>query len=100
MESLRSKSVVRWLHSYGPYPISSPGSPAKPANRKALISGRISIGRGPAREGAGNGVMVDPGWKRPFEDPIPLPRGRHLVTLEDAGNCTRKPRAMPGLFSC
>jgi hypothetical protein len=21
------------------------------------------------------------GWKRPFEDPIPLPRGRQLVTL-------------------
>ncbi len=26
------------------------------------------------------------GWKRPFTDPIPLPRGRQLVTLEDAGN--------------
>jgi hypothetical protein len=25
------------------------------------------------------------GWKRPFDDPIPLPRGRQLVTLEDAG---------------
>jgi hypothetical protein len=24
------------------------------------------------------------GWKRPFDDPIPLPRGRQLVTLEDA----------------
>jgi hypothetical protein len=24
------------------------------------------------------------GWKRPFDDPIPLPRGHHLVTLEDA----------------
>jgi hypothetical protein len=22
------------------------------------------------------------GWKRPFDDPIPLPRGRQLVTLE------------------
>ncbi len=26
------------------------------------------------------------GWKRPFTDPIPLPRRRQLVTLEDAGN--------------
>jgi hypothetical protein len=26
------------------------------------------------------------GWKRPFDDPIPLPRGRQLVTLQDAGN--------------
>ena len=26
------------------------------------------------------------GWKRPFDDTIPLPRGRYLVTLEDAGN--------------
>jgi len=25
------------------------------------------------------------GWKRPFDDPIPLPGGRQLVTLEDAG---------------
>ena len=23
-------------------------------------------------------------WSRAFEDPIPLPRGRQLVTLEDA----------------
>jgi hypothetical protein len=28
--------------------------------------------------------MAATGWKRPFEDPIPLPRGRQLVTLEDA----------------
>jgi hypothetical protein len=25
------------------------------------------------------------GWKRPFDDPIPFPRGRQLVTLQDAG---------------
>jgi hypothetical protein len=25
------------------------------------------------------------GWKRQFEEPIPLPRGRQLVTLNDAG---------------
>ncbi len=29
--------------------------------------------------------MTATGWKRSFDDPIPLPRGRQLVTLEDAG---------------
>jgi len=29
--------------------------------------------------------VADRGWKRRFDDPIPLPRGRQLVTLEDAG---------------
>jgi hypothetical protein len=34
------------------------------------------------------------GWKRPFDDPIPLPNGRQLVTLEDAGDyMTRLPQA-------
>ena len=34
------------------------------------------------------------GWKRPFEDPIPLPRGRQLVSLEDAGTyITKLPKA-------
>jgi hypothetical protein len=33
-------------------------------------------------------------WKRPFDDPIPLPRGRQLVTLEDAGKyITKLPKA-------
>jgi hypothetical protein len=30
------------------------------------------------------------GWKRPFEEPISLPRGRQLITLEDAGNYITK----------
>jgi hypothetical protein len=30
------------------------------------------------------------GWRRPFEDPIPLPRGRQLVTLEDAARYIQK----------
>jgi len=29
--------------------------------------------------------MADNGWQRKFEDPIPLPNGRMLVTLLDAG---------------
>jgi hypothetical protein len=42
--------------------------------------------------------MVDGGWKRRFNDPIPLPRGRQFVTLEDAaekrvpyGSTARRP---------
>jgi hypothetical protein len=30
------------------------------------------------------------GWKRRFDDPIPLPRGRQLVTLEDAAKYIQK----------
>ena len=38
--------------------------------------------------------MANRGRKRRFEDPIPLPRGRGLVTLEDAGNyITKLPKA-------
>ena len=34
------------------------------------------------------------GWRRRFEDPIPLPRGRQLVTLMDAADyITRFPKA-------
>jgi hypothetical protein len=34
------------------------------------------------------------GWNRPFDDPIPLPRGRQLVTLKDAANyITKLPKA-------
>jgi hypothetical protein len=33
-------------------------------------------------------------WDRRFEDPIPLPRGRQLVTLKDAGTyITKLPKA-------
>ena len=39
-------------------------------------------------------MKSDRGWKRRFDDPIPLPRGRQLVTLEDAGNyITKLPKA-------
>ena len=38
--------------------------------------------------------MANRGWKRRFDEPIPLPRGPQLVTLEDAGNyITRLPKA-------
>jgi hypothetical protein len=38
------------------------------------------------------------GWSTPFEDPIPLPRGRQLVTLNDAANYIMKlPKAEQNL---
>jgi hypothetical protein len=40
------------------------------------------------------GVISSRGWKRQFEEPIPLPRGRQLVTLEDAARyIQRLPKA-------
>jgi len=34
------------------------------------------------------------GWSRKFDEPIPLPRGRELVTLKDAGTyITKLPKA-------
>jgi hypothetical protein len=39
-------------------------------------------------------LVANHGWKRRFEDPISLPRGRRLVTLGDAGNyITKLPKA-------
>jgi len=33
-------------------------------------------------------------WSRRFDEPIPLPRGRRLVTLKDAGTyITKLPKA-------
>jgi hypothetical protein len=44
--------------------------------------------------GAGAIRMMAKGWKQTFDDPIPLPRGRQLVTLQDAGNyITKLPKA-------
>jgi hypothetical protein len=44
------------------------------------------------------GVISARGWKRPFEDPIPLPRGRQLVTLQDAADFILKlPKAEQNL---
>ena len=38
--------------------------------------------------------MPEKGWQRRFDDPIPLPDGGELVTLEDAGNyITKLPKA-------
>ena len=38
--------------------------------------------------------LMTKGWKRPFDDPTPLPRGRQLITLEDAAKyIQRLPKA-------
>ena len=38
--------------------------------------------------------MAEKGWRRQFDDPIALPNGRELVTLEDAGTyITKLPKA-------
>ena len=47
-----------------------------------------------AQTGIRSRPMPDTGWQRRFEDPIPLPRGRQLVTLKDAADyITRLPKA-------
>jgi hypothetical protein len=38
--------------------------------------------------------VAERGWRRPFDEPILLPRGRQLVTLQDAGQyITKLPKA-------
>jgi hypothetical protein len=42
--------------------------------------------------------MTAKGWSTPFDDPIPLPRGRQLVTLQDAASYILKlPKAEQNL---
>ena len=37
--------------------------------------------------------MLDKGWQRAFDDPIPIPGGRHLITLHAAATyATRLPK--------
>jgi hypothetical protein len=39
-------------------------------------------------------VLRKPGWSTPFEDPIPLPKGKPLITLRDAATyITKLPKA-------
>jgi hypothetical protein len=51
-----------------------------PSNAK-LNTRVLSIGRA-----AYGSVKADRGWNRAFEDPIPLARGRQLVTLQDVAS--------------
>jgi hypothetical protein len=54
------------------------------ANKEESASGGANVCRERGRPGAPPQVMAK-GWKRRFDDPIPLPDGRQLITLEDAG---------------
>jgi hypothetical protein len=38
-------------------------------------------------------MKLPQGWKRPFDDPIPLPRGHQLVTKEAAEYIQKLPKA-------
>ena len=61
-----------------------------------VSSARLPVGAAPTCGPIGNRLkrMPDKGWPRAFDDPIPLARGRQLVTLKDAGNyITRLPKA-------
>src|SRR5438552_4655224 len=69
--------------------VTSRWSSVRRAAEGVPIYGRIGIGNCP-----GGARVADRGWQRRFDDPIPLPRGRQLVTLEDAGNyITKLPKA-------
>jgi hypothetical protein len=48
--------------------------------------------RGPTRDDKKGpaSLMPDKGWQRRFDDPIPLPRGRQLATLQDAARYIQK----------
>jgi len=60
--------------------------PERPDDPTAWLQGKTTLARKAAS-----------GWKRQFNDAIPLPRGRRLVTLEDAGNyITKLPKAEHG----
>jgi hypothetical protein len=75
-------------------PVAAPAHHVQSAIRpmKARHRGcRMASGLTPTRRA---GVISDRGWKRAFDDPIPLPRSRQLITLEDAGNyITKLPKA-------
>src|SRR5467141_5040356 len=53
-------------------------------SRRADAAGLEAVAR------CGGLMKLPQGWKRPFDDPIPLPRGRQLVTLKDATNYIQK----------
>jgi hypothetical protein len=69
-------------------PIWSSCSSVRRAAEGAPISGQIGIGN--CSDGA---PVVNRGWKRRFDEPIPLPRGHQLVTLQDAGTYITKHEA-------
>jgi hypothetical protein len=58
---------------------------------RPAATGRLQDGCGQERLAS---LMPERGWNRPFDEPIPLPRGRELVSLEEAGTyITKLPKA-------
>jgi hypothetical protein len=56
--------------------------------------GRLGCRMASGRNSTRRVDVISKGWAREFDDPIPLPRGRQLVTLQDAGNyITKLPKA-------
>jgi hypothetical protein len=75
--------------------------PNLPNSRKKLqivLGSKRGLGSPAAR---GDGVIPLMPWSARFDDPIPLPRGRQLVTLEDAGKyITKLPKAEHEATEC
>src|SRR5260221_3811056 len=106
---IRGKSGERWNASsvrtaagfVNPIPIDrgKASTPAPVATQAARVRGAVRARRN-LRHGRRRVLELNPirrvgaisvrGWKRQFDDPIPLPCGRQLVTLEDAARYIQK----------
>jgi hypothetical protein len=76
-----------------PAPAEPPALPAHVATRATTIRGCRRALEPHSTKRAG--VISGGGWKRTFDEPIPLPRGAPLVTLQDAGTyITKLPKAV------
>jgi hypothetical protein len=68
-----------------PLPPLSRSSPLVSARSACLVGAESGRLRQPDHR-----LKPDRGWKRAFEDPIPLPRGRKVVTLKEAADYIMK----------
>jgi hypothetical protein len=62
---------------------------ARPAHHAPAVTRRRSTSPRASRK-VSSQMATKGGWSREFEDPIPLPRSRQLVTLEDAATYIMK----------
>ena len=51
-----------------------------------IRTGRRGCPMASGRNSTRRAGVISKGWAREFDDPIPLPRGRQLVMLEDAAD--------------
>jgi hypothetical protein len=99
-ETADKQSGFHRANRVGPAILHVVSRPSPASDKNAYLAGcqkRLNfgpvLGRPPWR-----GARVVGGWKRPFADPIPLPGGRQLVTLEDAaGYIMKLPKAEQNL---